>query len=352
MNIKKYIPLQIKQKLVYYISNDKKYSKQYNKEDKKIIIALAANYGNLGDLAITYAQHEFLKNNFKDYKVIEVPIDETYSSMKDLKRIINKEDIITIIGGGNFGNIYDDIERERQFFIKQFPNNKIICFPQTIDFTNDKNGKKALKKARKIYNNHKDLTLFAREKKSFKIMKENFNNKVYLVPDIVLSLNKQQPIENRENITICFRNDKENKISNDEKAELINKLNEICKEKAIITDTHIGGVKINEENRIDTLEKIWTTFRKSKIVITDRLHGMIFCAITGTPCIALPNSNGKIEETYENWLKDIPYIRFIKNVTDENLYKNIKEMLEMSIEIKVEQRDKEYIDIKNILKEH
>lgn len=352
MNIKKYIPLQIKHKLVYYISNNKKYSKQYNKENKKIIIALAANYGNLGDLAITYAQHKFLKNNFKNYKVIEVPIDETYSSMKDLKRIINKDDIITIIGGGNFGNIYDDIERARQFFIKQFPKNKIVCFPQTIDFTNDINGKKALKKARKIYNNHKDLTLFAREKKSFKIMKENFNNKIYLVPDIVLSLNKQQPIESRENITICFRNDKENKISSDEKAELINKLNEIYKEKVIITDTHIGDVKVNEENRIDTLEKIWTTFRRSKVVITDRLHGMIFCAITGTPCIALPNSNGKIEETYENWLKDIPYIRFIKNVTDENLYKNIKEMLEMSIEIRVEQRDKEYIDIKNILKEH
>ena len=331
MNIKKYIPLQLKQKIIYYISNNKKYITQYNKKDKKIIIALAANYGNLGDLAITYAQKNFLEKNFNEYKILEIPIDETYSNMKSLKKIVNKQDIITIIGGGNFGNVYYDIERARQFFIKQFPNNKIVCFPQTIDFTNDKKGKKYFKKARKIYNHHKNLILFAREKKSFNIMKENFNNKVYLVPDIVLSLNEQEPKEIREDITICFRDDKENKIDKNEKELLINKLSENYKEKINYADTHIGN---------------------SKLVITDRLHGMIFCAITGTPCIALPNSNGKIEATYKKWLKDVPYIKFIKDITDDKLYQGIDKMLNKNYKIKVKPKDKEYMELVNILKEN
>ena len=40
-------------------------------------------------------------------------------------------------------------------------------------------------------------------------------------------------------------------------------------------------------------------FQKSELVITDRLHGMIFCYITKTPCIVMPNNNHKILMTYE-----------------------------------------------------
>ena len=45
---------------------------------------------------------------------------------------------------------------------------------------------------------------------------------------------------------------------------------------------------------------------------TDRLHGMIFAFITGTPAIVFSNNNHKIEGAYE-WIKDCGYIYFIKN---------------------------------------
>ena len=202
MNIKRLIPLKIKQKIIQYISRNDIY-KDYKKKDKKIVLALAADYGNLGDVAITYAQRKFLEEKFPNYEVIEIPISETYKNMKSLKRVIGKDDVITIIGGGNFGNLYQEIEDMRQAFIKTFKKNTVVCFPQTIDFSEDKLGNKKLKKAKEVYKRNKKLVLFARENKSFNVMKKNFKlNNIYLAPDIVLSLNKKEPKLKRENITI------------------------------------------------------------------------------------------------------------------------------------------------------
>lgn len=60
-------------------------------------------------------------------------------------------------------------------------------------------------------------------------------------------------------------------------------------------------------------------FSNSQIVVTDRLHGMIFAALTGTPCIALNNSDRKVEGVYA-WLSDLPFIFFAKNIDDLNKF--------------------------------
>ncbi|MDA3776081.1 polysaccharide pyruvyl transferase family protein [Streptococcus thermophilus] len=44
--------------------------------------------------------------------------------------------------------------------------------------------------------------------------------------------------------------------------------------------------------------KIITKFRY-EVVLTDKLHGMIFSYITGTPCIVLANDNHKIEKNIQ-----------------------------------------------------
>lgn len=76
------------------------------------------------------------------------------------------------------------------------------------------------------------------------------------------------------------------------------------------------------------LDNIWNNFKSSKVVITDRLHGMIFCAITKTPCVVLPNSNHKISGTYYNWLSELEFIQFVEEFEEttvlnliSNLYK-------------------------------
>ena len=44
-------------------------------------------------------------------------------------------------------------------------------------------------------------------------------------------------------------------------------------------------------------------------LITDRIHGMLFAAVTGTPCIALDNVSKKVSGAYE-WIQYLDYIQF------------------------------------------
>ena len=46
---------------------------------------------------------------------------------------------------------------------------------------------------------------------------------------------------------------------------------------------------INKKVEEEKIEEMLKKYRKCQLVITDRLHGMIFAAITSTPCIALGN---------------------------------------------------------------
>lgn len=285
-------------------------------------IFLAADYGNLGDVAITYAQTKFLKEH-SDFQVIEIPISQSLEGLWWVKRNIKKGDLVTTVGGGNMGEMYDQIEFIRQLTFQWFPKNRIISFPQTFDFTDAEEGKKALEQAKKIYNNHQDLHLVAREKTSYGLMQKHFlNAKVHLTPDIVLSLDETQPKIKREGAVLCLRADKEKNISTEQQAFLVETIHQHFT-KVTEYDTHINEQKMSIEKRTQELNKIWNTFRSAELVITDRLHGMIFCYITGTPCLVFQNNNHKVRETYE-WIKGNQNIQLITEFDKYEILNRIK----------------------------
>ena len=75
------------------------------------------------------------------------------------------------------------------------------------------------------------------------------------------------------------------------------------------------GEKKTRETRREGLKEFFDQLRRAEIVVTDRLHGMIFCALTGVPCIALDNSYRKVSGAYD-WLKPLEYIHYIKDVSE------------------------------------
>lgn len=203
-------------------------------------------------------------------------------------------------------------ENIRRDAIERFPNNKIILFPQTIYFTKDDKGNKELELSKKIYNNHKNLILVAREKVSYELMRKDFNKcKIIITPDIVLYLNECANRINRSGALFCLRSDLESKINYDNKQCILQMLKSEYKE-INVTDTGIDKFIKKEERKQFFYEKL-DEFKEAELVITDRIHGMIFAAITGTPCIALSNYNYKVKGTYE-WIKGLNYIKFTDDI--------------------------------------
>lgn len=275
----------------------------------RCFVFLAADYGNLGDVAITYAQEKFLKEKFPDYEIVDVPISRTLTAIRSIKRQVRHDDIVTIVGGGNMGDMYHDIEMLRLMVVKAFRNNRIISFPQTIDYSNSADARWLFGLGRKIYNRHSHLTICARETVSYERMKQWYPKaKVVLTPDIVMTLDKREPVTDRTRVAFCLRDDKE-KTDN---SHILDQIRLDCDTKGLSCfdrDTHIGRGNLTVNERVRELEKIWADFRTCRFIVTDRLHGMIFAYITGTPAIVLPNSNFKVEKCH-HWIKDCGYIHF------------------------------------------
>lgn len=324
--VKQLFPVSVRARAHYWLSNyhDDRFDRYQGKP--KVIVALAADYGNLGDVAITSAQEMYLKSCLPDHEIVDFPISSTFTRLRALKQVVTSDDIVTITGGGNMGDLHHSIEDCRRFVIHNFPKNKIVSFPETIDFSNGLTGLRELKKSIDVYGKHGNLHLFARERVSFDMMKKIFpRNRVYCVPDIVLTLDKSEPRHERHGIVLCIRNDNESAISIEDRTGFLNRLSSAMPNFAE-TDTQIGRDGLTLREREDELLKILDCFKRAEVVVTDRLHGMIFAAITGTPCVALQSKNHKIKGTYDAWLSALGHIRLQANFSVEETIRTVTEL--------------------------
>ena len=287
---------------------------------KKVYFIGTPEYSNLGDSAIAIVQMLFLeKCGFKKDHIKEYTQSEYTDNFTYFIRYLGKRHLICGIGGGNMGNLWYNEELFRYTIIDSFPNNPIIIFPQTIFFTNDSNGEIARRNSISHYNNHRKLTLVAREKNSFDLMNQLYKAPCILfVPDIVLSLKAEDygvTYGDRSGALLVFREDSEKAMSDHDRSTIKNYL----KDNSIYfyqTDMY-SDIPVTKENRQILVRNKMQEFADSKIVITDRLHGMIFAAITGTPCIVFGNNHYKVNATYD-LISYLPYIKYV-NTAEEAL---------------------------------
>lgn len=285
---------------------------------KKYILIGVPEYDNLGDVAIGISEIEYLKRYMPDDYYLWVITEKNFwKYFSEIKKAISSEDIIYIQGGGNFGDQYYDQECLRRKILSNF-SNEIVLMPATFYM---KQLEKNIQDYVKFYSKN-NFKIFVREKYSYEIIQRYFHNEVKLVPDIVLSLDfKCTSSLNRSGIGVCFRNDIERNISMKDilliKSELLK-----LEKKIYVFDTCINkSIPFDEQKNLlgDCLNEI----SSYKLVITDKLHALIFCAITGTPCIAFGNYNYKIKGVYE-WIQSLENIYYVESI--ECLKKYIEKM--------------------------
>lgn len=308
------IPLEVKTRCAYALSRPSPALYEHLRGRLKVIVALAADYPNLGDIAITHAQTEFVRACLRGYEVVDFPCAATYLQLKALKRVCSPDDIITITGGGNMSDLYPSLEDSRRFLVGQFPRNRIISFPQTADFSDTPAGRRELARSRRSYERHRLLRLFAREPVSFELMRRLFpKTSVDLVPDIVLSMPAQTGDLPRSGVLMCMRADKESVLGLGPRAALVDQI-AVSVPGVRVTDTVLeraDRLSLDERNR--ELAALIGAFRVAEAVVTDRLHGMILAAITGTPCVVMKSCNHKIAGTHRAWLAGNPRIVLLED---------------------------------------
>lgn len=273
-------------------------------------------HGNLGDSAIAIAQLSFLNEIFDAERVKELTIREYNSNIDIVKRTINKHCPIVLIGGGNMGDVWLDEEVFRRNVIKDFPDNPIMVFPQTMFYTDTDIGRREKERSVAVYNGRKGLVLVARDGRTYADMKALYpQTRVLFTPDIVLSAPKEllPPSQHRRGVLFCLRSDIEKAVSDIDIAALEAA---VCRLGLDFRRTDTGiSCAVTKGTRLNEVRGKLSEIGAARLVITDRLHGMIFSAITATPCIVLSNNNHKVEESYR-WLESLPYVRFAKNANE------------------------------------
>lgn len=312
--LKRYIPIKWKLYIKYFFQS----SNMFDYRTAKFVYIDFGNYGNAGDNAIGLSILDFIRKNIST-DINCFMVSEFYDNIRTYKQMIKKDNVIILSGGGNLGVKYLQFERIRELICLLFKRNPIIIFPQTMDFgdlTNPSN-RHILTEAQKIYSNCSNLTICAREKKSYDMMQQYFfHNHVLLVPDIVLRYRcGDMEFEKNRMVLFCFRDDEEKSIDDTTIKELkriVNRTDYLIEE----VDTCDQGLVFNSESESKQYvnNKLYK-FSTAQLVITDRLHGMIFAYLSNTPCIVFPNNNHKITGVFE-WISHSGSI-FIVNNLDE-----------------------------------
>jgi len=286
-------------------------------KDQKAALVDFPNHSNAGDSAIALGELEWFKKN-THLKLAYITDINRYN--KNCLKSIVGDGIIFIHGGGNLGDIWPHHQQFREEIIKDFPDNKIIQLPQSIYYQDDIN----LEKSRNIFNNHKDLTLLLRDKRSYNFAKDNFNSDIFLCPDMAFYIGPlKRKTEAVADIAALMRTDKEtgnisyfvlpeNALVFDwveEPKTFDLRINMLLRKMFLNYPTRLSYLNHKRIQSFANLARLrfergCRLLEKGKIVCTDRLHGHIMSLLLDIPHFLADNVYGKLSNFYSCWTSD------------------------------------------------
>lgn len=268
----------------------------------------APRHGNLGDHAIVEAQYAFFADMGLASRIAELGKQEYLLVKEMLPRLIRPRDCIVIDGGGNIGTLWMEEETAMRDIMLRFPQNPIFIFPQTAFFEDSAWGEEQLRESVRVYSSHADLTVFCRDTATYDLFCREFPKVCALyVPDMVLYRSHEMHLQRGRDVLLCMRADKEKTAESQAMQDAVR----ACLEDAGVAFdvcSTVTDYDISKSRRASEIRAFLEKLSGARFVVTDRLHGMLFCAVTATPCIALDNISCKVSGGYA-WLEHLPYIR-------------------------------------------
>jgi exopolysaccharide biosynthesis predicted pyruvyltransferase EpsI len=254
-----------------------------------------------------------------------------------------KDTLILLHGGGNFGDVWEGHQDFRLKVVERYKNNKIIIFPQSVQY----NSQESLINDAKIFSDHPNLTICARDEFSFQLLKEHFKNNILMLPDMAFcsSYSKISSDENINRTLLIKRNDREvpsqieyKKYDDFEIRDWPSYDNSISTLPLLLLEKLNRTFSNNFYNKLFKKRNGDTTFGLGvlrdkdylvnqgivflsayNLVITTRLHGHILSLLLGIPSIMIDNNYGKNSRFYNTWLKNIPNSKIVSTESELDL---------------------------------
>ena len=298
------------------------------------------NHGNPGDPAIWLGTQRLLAD-------LGVSVD--YSSAwwnfdaDNARRAVGDAPIL-LNGGGNFGDLYAGQQGARKTVLRTMSGNRVIQMPQSIHFKDPAR----VEEMRGLIDAHGGFTMMTRERRSEAIARDEFGMEPILSPDHALALGAAPPpVEPASDVVWIGRQpgDPEflasaapppeaglasfewmNGVLADQATWDEEGLAALARNAALVA-LHTAGQPVPEAEQRDAastfepLARRWVaygmrTLAAGRFVVTDKLHGHIFCALMGLPHVVLDNSYGKVSGTLDAWTGGLPGVHRARDGAD------------------------------------
>jgi exopolysaccharide biosynthesis predicted pyruvyltransferase EpsI len=300
------------------------------------------NHGNPGDSAIWLGTQRLLAQ-------LEVKI--AYSAawwsldISRLAAVLPADGMVLLNGGGNFGDVYLGQQAPRERLLRELTTHRIVQMPQSIWFEEQGN----IDRMRELIRAHGAFDLLVRDRSSFTIASEQLDLVPTLSPDHAFGLgSRQRSVPIRPGILWNswgpsapeFRAESApptgatglTHIDWIEGADSVRTSGTARDRRAFALNARYydrvsaGGSLFPRDQRrlsrtFEPMARQWTdrgfaVIGSARVVVTNKLHGHIFCLLSGIPHVVLDNSYGKVFHAVETWTRGAPGVH-VAGTADE-----------------------------------
>lgn len=287
------------------------------------------NHGNPGDPAIWLGSRALLRDLGVRVRYASAWWDFDPAAARRAVR----DAPVLLNGGGNLGDLYAGQQGTRLRVLETLRHNPVLQLPQSIHFRDPE----AAARMAALISDHGGFRLMVRERRSLGLAAEQLGVPAALSPDHALGLGPlpRPGRPDRPVLWLARRPGDPEHVPYDEPSDprvtRIEWIEDVDRDERLWDGLGRAALRLNRavQRRWDPsaswsrvahaavartyepLGRRWVDrgvrlLASARVVVTDKLHGHILCALLGIPHVVLDNSYGKVSGTLDAWTEGLP----------------------------------------------
>jgi exopolysaccharide biosynthesis protein PssK len=285
---------------------------------------------NAGDSAIWLGEVTALR---RLGVAVRATCDRTTYSASTLRKRVGDHPIL-LHGGGNLGDLYPTHQELRERVLTDFRGHPTVQLTQSIQFNDPAN----LERMRRVVARHGALTIIVRDERSEAIARERFDARIERCPDLAFAIGPiARPRPARVPVLRLARIDREAAAGDGGPAgaHTFDWLAPPASRRARLRfaasdgllEAAVGGGRLpgllparSRKQAYDAyarqnVDRAARLLSGGEVVVTDRLHGHILCALLGIPHVLVDDRYGKVGSFYASWTSGLRTARFARDAS-------------------------------------